>query len=220
MIRKGVGIIGCVCSLILLNGCSWVDKLQTSDVVETAAPQVYPQPTLSKDDWTAPMASFTYMDNPDESDVAAFTPNRQHAIGTAETVTHVNVTISWINDTNTEDQDPDGEHVKRARFYFRFDSSRLAPMELNKLQDTLAGLKGKNYRIVVEGRTDSRGTTKYNQLLSQRRAETIRKYMADHGMKPNRIVVRAYGENDPIAGNDTDAGRQKNRSVTLRWLNP
>jgi OOP family OmpA-OmpF porin len=68
--------------------------------------------------------------------------------------------------------------------------------------------------VVIEGHTDSVGTAAYNKKLSQRRAEAVKKYMVEEaGINANRITAKGFGFDRPIASNDTDEGRQKNRRV-------
>ena len=69
-------------------------------------------------------------------------------------------------------------------------------------------------RIRVEGHSDSQGPAKYNQELSQRRAEAIRKALIDqYKVDASRIEAVGKGESEPVASNDTDQGRQQNRRV-------
>jgi outer membrane protein OmpA-like peptidoglycan-associated protein len=69
--------------------------------------------------------------------------------------------------------------------------------------------------IYIEGYTDSSGPESYNLDLSQRRADAVRDFLIDSGISPNRIVTRGYGEADPVAANDTIAGRRENRRVEV-----
>jgi len=71
--------------------------------------------------------------------------------------------------------------------------------------------------IEVRGHTDSRGTKKHNQLLSERRAETVMNYLKEHGVT-NKMTAQGFGEEDPIADNSTPEGRQQNRRVSLRII--
>jgi OOP family OmpA-OmpF porin len=73
-------------------------------------------------------------------------------------------------------------------------------------------------RIEVAGHTDSRSSDAYNLNLSNRRAATVAKYLADKGVT-NTLSSRGYGERQPIASNKTDEGMQQNRRVVLRVLN-
>ena len=67
----------------------------------------------------------------------------------------------------------------------------------------------------VEGHTDNVGKTEYNQKLSEDRASSVATYLGSQGIPPNRLMAIGYGETKPVAGNDTDAGRQQNRRVEI-----
>lgn len=69
--------------------------------------------------------------------------------------------------------------------------------------------------IEVAGHTDSTGSDRYNQLLSERRAESVARVLRQQGVKDDRMVVRGYGKNYPIASNATAQGREQNRRVEL-----
>jgi outer membrane protein OmpA-like peptidoglycan-associated protein len=69
--------------------------------------------------------------------------------------------------------------------------------------------------VAVEGHTDSVGSDDYNQQLSERRAEAVRDYFVQQGIKSNNVEAHGYGKNEPIATNDTSEGRQQNRRVEL-----
>ncbi len=69
---------------------------------------------------------------------------------------------------------------------------------------------------VIEGHTDSRGAAARNLEISQRRAQSMKKYFTDtFGISPERITAEGFGETRPIASNDTPEGRQKNRRVSV-----
>jgi len=72
-------------------------------------------------------------------------------------------------------------------------------------------------KIVVEGHTDSTGSSDLNKKLSQKRADTVRWIMVrDYGVNPKQVVAKGYGESMPIADNKTQEGRAKNRRVIMR----
>lgn len=67
---------------------------------------------------------------------------------------------------------------------------------------------------VISGHTDSTGSAEYNRGLSQRRAETVRTILLNEfGINPGRLNAIGYGEDRPIASNETNEGRQQNRRV-------
>jgi len=69
--------------------------------------------------------------------------------------------------------------------------------------------------LEVEGHTDSVGTDDFNQSLSERRAESVKTYLTQQGIPSASIRVRGFGEAQPVASNDSAAGRQQNRRVEL-----
>lgn len=83
--------------------------------------------------------------------------------------------------------------------------------------DQLAGFLNKypTRRVSVEGHTDSRGSSEYNETLSQQRAESVRSAIMARGISSDRITAKGLGELYPVASNDTPAGRQQNRRVEI-----
>ncbi|HEY5489637.1 MAG TPA: OmpA family protein [Gemmatimonadaceae bacterium] len=81
----------------------------------------------------------------------------------------------------------------------------------------LAASLGKfpNTDILIVGHTDAVGTADYNQQLSQRRATSVSNYLIAQGVSASRLRTAGRGEMEPIATNDTDAGRQSNRRVEV-----
>ncbi|RKZ38440.1 MAG: hypothetical protein DRQ41_12055 [Gammaproteobacteria bacterium] len=73
--------------------------------------------------------------------------------------------------------------------------------------------------VLIEGHTDSSGRKKYNLHLSKRRAEMVKKVLITQGVDQANLVVKAFGENNPIATNVTSQGRQQNRRVEIIILN-
>ncbi len=72
--------------------------------------------------------------------------------------------------------------------------------------------------LVVDGHTDSTGSRQYNMGLSERRAETVGRYLTSQGVQPVRIATYGYGPDYPVATNDTEAGRAQNRRVELTLM--
>jgi outer membrane protein OmpA-like peptidoglycan-associated protein len=69
--------------------------------------------------------------------------------------------------------------------------------------------------IQIEGHTDSSGSDSYNQLLSERRASSVRDFLLNQGIEPKRTRAVGYGERYPVASNETASGREQNRRVEL-----
>lgn len=74
-------------------------------------------------------------------------------------------------------------------------------------------------QVIVEGYTDSVGSASYNQGLSERRAESVRRALIRAGVEPTRIVAQGYGKEYPVADNSTDSGRAQNRRVEVTISN-
>ncbi|CAA0093072.1 OmpA family protein [Zhongshania aliphaticivorans] len=74
-------------------------------------------------------------------------------------------------------------------------------------------------KIEVSGHTDAIGSDNYNLTLSQNRAQSVKRYLTDHGVNGERLVAQGYGEAKPLANNDTTAGRAENRRVELTIIN-
>jgi len=71
-----------------------------------------------------------------------------------------------------------------------------------------------NTTTVIEGHTDNRGRYEYNIRLSERRSESVRNYLVEKfGIDSSRLSIKGYGYTKPVASNDTDEGRQRNRRI-------
>lgn len=103
----------------------------------------------------------------------------------------------------------------RLNIEFDFDKADIRPRyhdELKKVGDFMNQYPDVN--MALEGHTDSIGTDEYNQRLSQRRVDSVKKYIVDKfNIDGKRIKATGYGESRPIADNSTDEGRQRNRRV-------
>ncbi|MCG6657041.1 OmpA family protein [Halomonas campisalis] len=102
---------------------------------------------------------------------------------------------------------------------FAFDSSQLRPEARPVLDGVVRTLReNPEIRVRIEGHTDSIGSAQYNEGLSQRRADSVKAYLVSQGIAENRLMTRGYGEARPVATNETDEGRARNRRVEiLNW---
>jgi OOP family OmpA-OmpF porin len=107
----------------------------------------------------------------------------------------------------------------RETLYINFDTNKanIRKVDLPELQKAIDFVKTyPNTKIQVVGHTDSRGTDAYNQKLSQRRADAVKKYLLNSGhVKANMTTAEGRGEAEPIADNKTKEGRFKNRRVEI-----
>ena len=74
--------------------------------------------------------------------------------------------------------------------------------------------------VAIQGYTDSVGTEDYNQRLSERRADSVKSYLTGQGIGSTRLSALGKGRSDPVADNDSEAGRQQNRRVEVIISNP
>lgn len=91
----------------------------------------------------------------------------------------------------------------KSDYLFDFDSSTLKPgaySEINRVANVLSQYP--NTTIRVEGHTDSRGSEQYNQRLSERRAEAVKRALTQRGINPARIHTVGYGESQPVSSSD------------------
>ncbi|HEX8039607.1 MAG TPA: OmpA family protein, partial [Chryseosolibacter sp.] len=109
--------------------------------------------------------------------------------------------------------------------YYELDKADIRPdaaRELDKLVQIL--IDNPEIKIELSSHTDSIATVEYNMDLSQRRAESAVNYLIEHGISPDRLVAKGYGELHPIArntnpdGTDNPEGRQKNRRTEFKIL--
>ncbi len=99
---------------------------------------------------------------------------------------------------------------------FDFDSSRLREASRQNLRNLASSLSSyDDTEVLIVGHTDSVGRADYNQGLSERRAESAATYLMELGVRPSRIRTIGRGEEEPVASNETDEGRQQNRRVEV-----
>ncbi|MFZ2806593.1 MAG: OmpA family protein [Desulfosalsimonadaceae bacterium] len=104
---------------------------------------------------------------------------------------------------------------------FASGKAELAPGAKQTIDNLAAFLdKYPDRKVMIEGHTDSTGSTELNLDLSERRAQSVKIALLERGISFDRIDAVGFGEDKPIAGNDTPDGRQQNRRVEIIILNP
>ena len=99
---------------------------------------------------------------------------------------------------------------------FDFNKYTLRPAAREKLAK-ISGiiLSHPGLRLEVDGYTDSIGSEAYNMKLSEQRAGRVRDYLVSQGLAADNVTAKGFGKENPVASNDTSAGRQKNRRVEM-----
>ncbi|MBV9991742.1 MAG: OmpA family protein [Alphaproteobacteria bacterium] len=107
-------------------------------------------------------------------------------------------------------------HVALYGVLFDFNKSTLKPDSDPVLQNVLGILqKDAGLKVEVQGHTDNVGNDAYNQKLSEARAKSVVAWLTGHGIAADRLTFKGYGKTVPVASNDDDAGRAKNRRVEI-----
>lgn len=112
-----------------------------------------------------------------------------------------------------------GEKVILKNIFFDINKFDLKPESFAELGKLVAFLKSQStLRIEVSGHTDSSGDKKANLVLSQNRAKAVFDYLLSQGIPETRITYKGYGDSVPVAGNDSEEGRARNRRTEFRIL--
>lgn len=132
-----------------------------------------------------------------------------------EMAARANELEAQVGDMSTEETER-GLVLTLDSILFEVNEAELKPGAQRQLSDIAAFLNEYPDRnIVVEGFTDSTGNAEYNQELSQQRAQAVRDVLANYGVSPDRVITRGYGQQFPVASNDSEVGRQQNRRVEI-----
>ncbi len=100
--------------------------------------------------------------------------------------------------------------------YFAFDSSVVPAAERNKLQQVSDWLKANpGHSLYLAGHADKRGTPEYNRALGERRALSVREYLAGLGVPAATLFTNSYGADRPAVQGDTEEAYAKNRRVEI-----
>jgi outer membrane protein OmpA-like peptidoglycan-associated protein len=113
---------------------------------------------------------------------------------------------------------PTAPPTARLPIFFEFDSTDLLPeaeVLLARVGAALVSDELEDFRFSVEGHTDSVGSESYNSTLSQERAKAVKAFLIARGVSEQKLATFGHGESRPVASNDDDHGRQRNRRVEL-----
>ena len=115
----------------------------------------------------------------------------------------------------------DREALRGSTVHFDYDKSVVKATEVVKLQEAVKALKANpNFKLLVEGHCDERGTEEYNRALGERRALSVRAQLIKSGIAPTRLRTLSYGEDKPSELGHTEAAWAKNRRSELVLLKP
>jgi len=104
---------------------------------------------------------------------------------------------------------------------FGFDETEIDAADAVVLDEAVRQLQRlPELAVRIEGHTDTTGPAEYNQNLSERRAEAVRRYLEQNGIPAARLSAVGMGETQPIASNESPEGRARNRRVELQVIEP
>lgn len=105
-------------------------------------------------------------------------------------------------------------NVRFETVYFSYDSFKIAPAEISKIEKVAVYMKANgNVRLVVEGHCDERGSKEYNVSLGENRALSARAYLVELGVPSSHIQTRSYGEEQPANPGHNESAWRFNRRV-------
>ncbi|MEX1001454.1 MAG: DUF5723 family protein [Crocinitomicaceae bacterium] len=115
----------------------------------------------------------------------------------------------------------DEEILKRAFDNLEFETAKAVILEesfesLEELAELM--IRKPEWRLKIAGHTDSQGAAQNNLILSKKRAESVKEFLVQRGVTEDRLIVQYFGEEQPIATNDTAEGRQQNRRVEMTLI--
>jgi outer membrane protein OmpA-like peptidoglycan-associated protein len=101
--------------------------------------------------------------------------------------------------------------------FFDFDKYELKEKSVTELQKVIRFLnQNSNIKIEISGHTDNMGNASYNQQLSEKRAQSVYKYLVSNGIASTRLSAKGLGQTQPIDTNETEEGRQNNRRIEFK----
>jgi peptidoglycan-associated lipoprotein len=133
-------------------------------------------------------------------------------------ITEIDAEITALE---VKDKDPGTatEIARREGFapdvYFPYDEAELSAETKMALKASAVFLRVSDFRLTIEGHADSRGTNEYNMALGDRRAESVRTYLAGEGISSDRLRIISYGEELPVCTEENEACYAQNRSARL-----
>jgi peptidoglycan-associated lipoprotein len=164
-------------------------------------PETTPTPTVNEDSLARERArqdSIAAAERRRADSIAALGRARQDSIAAAERARMEAVNAARSAITNA--------------IYFDYDQSELTEQSRSTLDAKVPVLNANpNVRLVIAGHTDSRGSDEYNLALGQRRAAAAKRYLVQRGIAGDRIEVRSFGEERPVASGEDESSWSQNR---------
>lgn len=123
-----------------------------------------------------------------------------------------------LSDEQVKTQAKLDDAIKGKIVEFATNSDQLTDKGKAVLDELAPILKGSTDNLEIGGHTDNAGKPAGNLSLSQRRADTVKKYLVGKGLNANRFTTKGYGQEKPIADNATEEGKQRNRRIEFQVM--
>ncbi len=102
--------------------------------------------------------------------------------------------------------------------FFKFAESTLLSYSIPELNRVAKIINDHNLKVLISGHTDNIGDDAQNQILSEKRANSVKEFLVSVGCNSENLITKGYGESKPVTTNETETGRAKNRRVELNFI--
>ena len=112
----------------------------------------------------------------------------------------------------------EGTAVPVNNLFFEFGKYNLLPYSIPELKRIANIIKTNNLKVEIDGHTDNIGDDNNNQVLSEKRANSVKEFLVNEGCDVSLLTVVGFGKTKPVASNENEAGRAKNRRVEFKFI--
>ena len=102
--------------------------------------------------------------------------------------------------------------------FFDFGKYNLLPYSIPELKRVASIIKINNLKVEIDGYTDNIGDDRSNQVLSEQRANSVKEFLISEGCDASLLTIIGFGKTKPVASNENENGRAKNRRVELKFV--
>ena len=125
---------------------------------------------------------------------------------------------SDINMVTFKQMIEEGTSVPINNLFFDFGKYNLLSYSIPELKRIATIIKTNNLKVEIDGHTDNVGDEKTNQILSEKRAESVKEFLVNEGCDVSLLTIVGFGKTKPVASNENEAGRAKNRRVEFKFI--
>jgi outer membrane protein OmpA-like peptidoglycan-associated protein len=112
----------------------------------------------------------------------------------------------------------EGTAVPINNLFFDFGKYNVLPYSIPELKRVANIIKTNNLKVEIDGHTDNIGDDRSNQVLSEQRANSVKDFLVNEGCDISLLTMVGFGKTKPVASNDNESGRSKNRRVEIKFV--